>query len=141
MVILIDTNVIVDFLMKREPYAQDAIEIVALCNNKQVEGYLAAHTIPNLFYIMRKDFSVAQRREMLNALCRIFKISGIDSHTILAALKNNDFEDFEDCLQMECAVETEAEYIITRNSVDFVNSKIRVMEPWEFLRKIGKRSF
>lgn len=138
MVVLIDTNVIIDFLMRREPYAQDAIDIVALCNKKQVDGYLAAHTIPNLFYIMRKDFSVVQRREMLNALCRIFKISGIDGHTILTALKNNDFEDFEDCLQMECAIETGAEYIITRNPADFVNSKIKVMEPGEFLKRIGK---
>lgn len=138
MVVLIDTNVIIDFLMKREPYAQDAIDIVDLCNKKQVDGYLAAHTIPNLFYIMRKDFSVAQRREMLNALCRIFKISGIDSRTILAALKIDTFEDFEDCLQMECAVETGAEYIITRNPVDFVNSKVNVIKPKEFLRLMGK---
>ena len=51
MVILIDTNVIMDFLIQREPYAQDAIKIVNLCYTKKLNGYLAAHTISNLFYI------------------------------------------------------------------------------------------
>lgn len=137
MVVLIDTNVIIDFLINREPYAQDAIEIVDLCNKKRISGYLAAHTIPNLFYILRKDFSIIQRREMLYALCRLFKISGIDYRTIITALNNNDFDDFEDCLQMECAIKIGAQYIVTRNADDFNNSKIQAIEPKEFL-KINK---
>ncbi|MDE6128220.1 MAG: PIN domain-containing protein, partial [Lachnospiraceae bacterium] len=71
MVVLIDTNIIVDFLMKREPYAEEAIKIVELCNQKKVSGCIAAHTISNLFYILRKEFSVLQRREVLGALCKV----------------------------------------------------------------------
>lgn len=138
MVVLIDTNIIIDFLVKREPYAENAIKIVGLCNEKRVKGYLAAHTISNLFYILRKDFSILQRREMLGALCKIFEISEIDKKKILAALENNDFADFEDCLQMECALEAGAEYIITRNPSDFVNSKLPVIEPRDFLELFGK---
>lgn len=69
MVALVDTNVIIDFLVNRKPYADDAAKIVDLCRKKKVTGYLAAHTISNLFYILRKNFSVSQRREMLGALC------------------------------------------------------------------------
>lgn len=99
MVVLIDTNVIVDFLMKRESHAANAAKIISLCNSKKVNGYLAAHTI-------------------------------------LASLENNDFEDFEDCLQMECALAIGAEYIITRNTSDFSNSKIPAIEPKDFLEII-----
>ena len=134
MVALIDTNVIVDFLTKREPYAEDAIKIISLCNRQKITGYLAAHTVPNLFYILRRDFSVRQRKEMLRALCKILEVSGIGRDKILSALDNDRFEDFEDCLQMECAVGIGAEYIITRNLPDFVNSEIPAIEPKDILK-------
>lgn len=137
MVALIDTNVIIDFLTKREPYAEDAIKIISLCNRQKIAGYLAAHTIPDLFYILRRDFSIRQRKEMLKALCKIFNISGLERDKILAALDNDEFEDFEDCLQMECAVEIGAEYIITRNLPDFVNSKIPAIEPKDILKTLS----
>lgn len=57
MVILIDTNIIIDFLMKRQPYLEDAVKIISLCTEKKVKGYLAAHTVSNLFYILRKEYS------------------------------------------------------------------------------------
>lgn len=140
MVVLIDTNVIVDFLVRREPYAEDAIKIISLCNEQKITGYLAAHTIPNLFYILRRDFSVRQRKEMLRALCKIFDVSGIERDKILAALDNDEFEDFEDCLQMECAMEVGAEYIITRNLPDFVNSEIPVIEPKDILKMLSAKN-
>lgn len=133
MVALVDTNVIIDFLVNRKPYADDAAKIVDLCRKKKVTGYLAAHTISNLFYILRKDFSVSQRREMLGALCKLFEISGVDRRNIISALENEGFEDFEDCLQMECALEIGAEYIITRNCPDFAGSEIPAIEPSGFL--------
>lgn len=138
MVVLIDTNVIIDFLMKREPYAEDAIKIVSLCNEKIISGYIAAHTISNIFYILRKEFSAKQRKEVLEAICGVFEISEIDKKKILAALENDKFDDLEDCLQMECAVEVGADYIITRNPSDFVNSEIAIIEPSDFLKIIEK---
>lgn len=134
MVVLIDTNIIVDFLTEREPFARDAVQVINLCYQKKVKGYLAAHTVSNLFYILRKDFSVPQRKEILSSLCRIFEISGIDKEKIITALSNNSFSDFEDCLQMECAAEVSADYIITRNISDFIHSTISVLEPKDFLK-------
>ena len=133
MVVLVDTNVVMDFLVNRKPYADDAVKIVNLCRRKKVTGYLAAHTISNLFYILRKDFSISQRREMLGALCRLFEISGVDRRKVISALENEEFDDFEDCRQMECALEIGAEYIITRNCPDFSGSEIPAIEPSGFL--------
>lgn len=57
---------------------------------------------------------------------------------IVTALKNDDFSDFEDWLQMESAKVVEADYIITRNPSDFKASKIKVIEPKYFLEQYGR---
>lgn len=54
MVILVDTNIILDFLTMRQPYYDEARNIIRMCAEEQVEGYLAFHSLPNIFYILRK---------------------------------------------------------------------------------------
>ena len=136
MVVLVDTNIIIDALANREPYADNAKKILEKCAAREVTGILAAHSIPNMFYIFRKNFSQDERRFLLKNLCNIFKISDLNAKKILAALENEKFVDFEDCLQEECAVESMADYILTRNPADFANSRVKVILPEEFLKKL-----
>ena len=136
MVVLVDTNIIIDALANREPYADNAKKILEKCAAREVTGILAAHSIPNMFYIFRKNFSQDERRFLLKNLCNIFKISDLNAKKILAALENEKFVDFEDCLQEECAVESMADYIVTRNPGDFANSRVKVILPEEFLKKL-----
>ncbi len=136
MVVLVDTNIIIDALANREPYADNAKKILEKCAAREVTGILAAHSIPNMLYIFRKNFSQDERRFLLKNLCNIFKISDLNAKKILAALENEKFVDFEDCLQEECAVESMADYIVTRNPADFANSRVKVILPEEFLKKL-----
>ena len=136
MVVLVDTHIIIDALANREPYADNAKKILEKCAAREVTGILAAHSIPNMFYILRKNFSQDERRFLLKNLCNIFKISDLNAKKILAALENEKFVDFEDCLQEECAVESMADYIVTRNPADFANSRVKVILPEEFLKKL-----
>ena len=136
MVVLVDTNIIIDALANREPYADNAKKFWEKCAAREVTGILAAHSIPNMFYIFRKNFSQDERRFLLKNLCNIFKISDLNAKKILAALENEKFVDFEDCLQEECAVESMADYIVTRNPADFANSRVKVILPEEFLKKL-----
>ena len=133
--ILIDTNVLADVLLGRDPYYDIAYSILTLCADKKVYGYMAAHSIPNLFYILRKFMTEEERRQELKDICQIVKVEGIDSFKIISALDNVDFADFEDCLQEECAVAVSADYIVTRNVKDFVASRIPVILPDQFLEK------
>ena len=133
--ILIDTNVLADVLLGRDPYYDIAYSILTLCADKKVYGYMAAHSIPNLFYILRKSMTEEERRQALKDICQIVKVEGIDSFKIISALDNVDFSDFEDCLQEECAVAVSADYIVTRNVKDFVASRIPVILPDQFLEK------
>lgn len=135
MVILVDTNIIIDFLKNREPYAENAKKIIFMCAQKKMSGYLAAHTIPNLFYILRKEFSQEERRTFIVSLCDIFMISGITKEKIVSAAQNSEFVDFEDCLQEECAFESMADYIVTRDVSDYRTSRIKAITPEELLKQ------
>ena len=58
MKILIDTNILIDFLMKRPLFYDDSRKVIQLCMNKKIDGCIAAHSVMNIFYILRKDFTV-----------------------------------------------------------------------------------
>lgn len=133
--VLIDTNVLADLLLGRDSYYDEAYDILAMCADKKIYGYMAAHSVPNLFYILRKFMTKEERRAALSDICQIVRIEGIDSYKILSALDNENFNDFEDCLQEECAVAVAADYIVTRNIKDFISSRVPAILPNEFLKK------
>ena len=132
MKVLIDTNIIMDALTEREPFAEKSKQVIKICSEKNVDGFLAAHTITNLFYLLRHDFSVHERREILISLFDIFSVEQIDEKKLLSALKESNFPDFEDCLQVECAKAVNADYIITRNKKDFSGKEIPSIDPDAF---------
>lgn len=80
------------------------------------------------------DYAAKERRELLSGLCSIFDVEGIDRVKLLAGLYNEEFSDFEDCLQMECAKAYGVEYIITRNIDDYKMSEIKAVLPTDYLK-------
>jgi predicted nucleic acid-binding protein len=133
--ILVDTNILLDYFLKREPFYQYAREVIALCKSDKIQGCIASHSISNMFFILRKEYSTKERRILLLNLCSIFTVVGIDKNKLVNSLQNEDFSDFEDCLQMECAKEFGAKFIVTRNTGDYKTSEIPAITPKEYLRK------
>lgn len=131
--VLLDTNILIDYISKRAPYEENARRILQLCMEKEIDGCIAAHSVMNIFYILRKEMSLEERRSFLIDLCKFLTVVGIDKNKIVNALKNDNFSDVEDCLQDECAAAFSAEYIVTRNVNDFENSKVKAITPDEFL--------
>ena len=134
MKILVDTNIILDVLLKREPHNKAAQVIMTKCADRELTGYLAAHSIPNIFYVLRKEYSQEERRKFIRNLCDIFRISELNAEKIISAIDNEQFLDFEDCLQEECAVAEIVDYIVTRNLTDYKQSRVKVIEPDEFVK-------
>jgi toxin-antitoxin system, toxin component, PIN family len=132
--ILIDTNVLLDYLLERDPFFEDAKKVILSCADGKAKGCIAAHSISNMFFILRKDYNAKERREVLLNLCKIFDIEGIDKAKLISGLSNEDFSDFEDCLQMECARSYGADYIVTRNVSDYVTSEVKAIEPKDYLK-------
>ncbi|MEZ3467880.1 MAG: PIN domain-containing protein [Schaedlerella sp.] len=133
MQILIDTNVILDWLMHREPFSENAKYIMEEAMFGNVEGYLTAHTFSDLFYILRKDIDVSKRKLLLLLLCEYFHIIVENKETIRMALLNERWNDLEDGLQMQCAIEKNLDYIVTRNKKDFSSSKVKAILPEEWI--------
>ena len=132
--ILVDTNVLIDYLTTREPFFQHAKKIIQLCRTEKIFGALAAQSIADIFYILRKEMTVEKRRAVLLNLIEIFYVETVDRQKLKNALMNKNFSDFEDCLQTECAISFKADYIVTRNTGDYRQSEIPCITPDDFCK-------
>lgn len=113
--VLLDTNIILDILEKRPPFYDASKSVLEYCISGKVTGFIALHSVSNIFYILRKHYSVADRRKLLLDILDLLQIANADHESVRRALERNDFSDFEDCLQDECARLVHADYIITIN--------------------------
>ena len=72
-----------DYLLEREPFFEDAKKVILSCTEGNTKGCIAAHSISNMFFILRKDYTAKERREILSNLCTIFDVEGIDKVKLL----------------------------------------------------------
>ena len=135
MKVLIDTNIIIDFLYAREPFAEDASKIIKFCELKQIDGYVSALSIPNIVYVMRKEMDREKIRQMLETLTNIFSIADLRESDLIKAA-GAEIGDYEDAIQCICAARIKADFIVTRNLRDFKNSKVPAIKPSELLERL-----
>ena len=122
--ILIDTDVILDFFLDREPFSENAANILALCERKLIVGYVTPVIISNIYYLLSQKAKQEKVIEKLKLLLSILEILVIDKNSIIVAL-NSDFKDFEDALQNYAAeINGEISLIITRNTKDYKKSEL-----------------
>ncbi|MEZ3424593.1 MAG: PIN domain-containing protein [Lachnospiraceae bacterium] len=136
--VLAGTNVLLDYLTTRKPYFNDSYAILLMCAEEKINGYVAFHSIPDIYYILRKTHDTRVRREMLLGICNILTVTSASHESVISAIKNDMFKDLEDCLQDKCAAEVNADYIITRNISDFKSSKVKAVTPEQFLSITGQ---
>lgn len=138
--ILIDTNVMLDYLAERPGYHDAADAIMEMCRTGEVKGFVAAHSITNAYYVLRKFYTEAEWRTLLLKYLKLATIVGIDENKIKSSIIRDQFDDLEDCLQDEYAVECDAKYIVTRNMDDFRDGAVKAISPNDFLETIMNRS-
>ena len=132
MVALIDTNVIMNFILGRDdPQSEASAQIIRRCALGEYAGVIAFHTLSTVWYAERRS-SEEMRRNDLRTICRIFRVSAASHDKAAAAVDNADFRDFEDCLQYICAESAEADYIVTCNIRDYEKSPIQALIPSDF---------
>ena len=129
---LVDTNVIMDALEATGEFYDASYRVMIICAQNLASGYLAAHTITNLFYLLRNRYSNDECRDILLSLFQVFRIEQIDADKLKISLENRNFKDFEDCLQMECAKAIAADIIVTRDKQFASDSSIPCVTPMEF---------
>ena len=131
-VVLIDINILLDVLQKREPFYQASAGILAAVETGKIQGYIAAHSITTLFYLIQKGRSSAEARATITNLLQFINIARVDQNTIEQAL-NLETRDFEDAVQMVCAVQCKADFLITRNVKDYQPALLSVLTPVDLL--------
>ena len=135
MKILIDTNIILDIIQKREPFFTDSYQALRKAIETNMECLISASAVTDIFYILRKAFQSAQkaqeRIEQLSQIVVFADVQGVDIHSALM----NSMPDFEDAVVNAVAERNSARYILTRNIKDFAGSSVPVITPIEFLKK------
>ena len=131
--LLIDTNVVLDLLAKREPFYKSSAQIFSLADKNKLKLSINSLTIANTNYVLSRLKTATEAREILRRFRVLVKIVSLNDKIIDLALNDNTFGDFEDGLQYYSAIENNMDIILTRDLKGFKSSKIPVMTPDEYL--------
>ena len=129
--IFVDTNILLDVLLEREGYYYDALKIWASAENGDVEACIAAISLNNVHYVMRKLKSETTAMIAVKILLRIFKVIPVDADILGLAADFHD-KDFEDDIQLQCALKAKCSQLFTRNPNHYDNSAIAIVPPSSF---------
>ncbi|WP_179008381.1 type II toxin-antitoxin system VapC family toxin [Winogradskyella forsetii] len=133
--LLIDTNIVIDLLSKREKFYDEAADLFSRADKKELELAISSLTFANTNYILTKLKSAKEAREILRKFKVLVELLSLDDKITELALSDDNFPDFEDGLQYYSAIENQIDIIITRNKKDFKNSRIPVLTAKEFLSR------
>jgi len=128
--ILLDTNVVLDFALKRELFYEDARAIIVKIAKGNFRGYITASMATDIFYILQKANGQTFALNTFSDLLVLIDVLSVYKEDVYSALEMK-WTDFEDALQAQVAIRSEMDAIITRNTKDF--KKIKVLTPKELV--------
>ena len=131
--LLIDTNVVLDLLAKRDPYYDYAARLFSLADNNKLKLTVSALTFANTNYVLSRLKTDTEAREILRRFKILVRVLSLNDKIVSLSLNDNNFDDFEDGLQYYTAIENGQDVIITRDLKDFKKAKIPVMTAEEYL--------
>lgn len=134
MKVLIDTNIMIDALTNRDGRSGFSATVIDLCAKQVIDGYVALHSISNMYYILRKQYSDAERLTILKRYNEILKVAEVGNDVVDTAINNTAISDYEDALKYACAETVGADYIVTRNTKDYEKADIKAISPEELLK-------
>ena len=133
MKVLIDTCVVLDYLENREPFFDDALNLMITAANGEVDACITASSATDLFYIIHRKLHDNERsREVMKRLTRFLSVIDTEAKDCIMA-QESGVSDYEDAVMIESAGRTNMEYIITRNEKDYAASSVPVISPAAFL--------
>ncbi|QJB44492.1 type II toxin-antitoxin system VapC family toxin [Dolichospermum flos-aquae] len=135
MKVLLDTNIIIDIALERQPYVTNSETVLAFVEKRQIEGYISASTISDLYYIIRKQKGRNLTIEFLQEILTFCQIATVNQTVITMAFTTN-FKDFEDAIQYSTAVVNQLDGIITRNPQDFPVVTPRIITPEQLIEEL-----
>ncbi len=133
--LLIDTNVVLDFLLAREPFDTAAKRIFELAVREEAKLYISINSFTDIIYFVCKEYDAELVRTQMTELLDFVTIIDAGHKDALKSLKMPGFKDIEDAFQAQCAVKDGIDFIITRDRKGFQNSPVGAMLPEEYLNR------
>lgn len=130
---LIDTNVILDVLLKREPFYKSCASVLTLARRKEIELYVSASAITDIYYIANQALrDRSEVKSLIVKLIKVVSVAGISEDEIQKALAL-PWKDFEDSVQYSVALLQKMDGIVTRNPKDYKEAEMKVWDPEEIV--------
>ena len=130
--VLVDTNIVLDLLARRQEFILEAQELFTLSDKKELKLYVSSLTFANTYYILSQQMKLGNARKILRKFKVLVEVLPMDDKIIDLSLES-DFKDFEDAIQYHTAIENEVNIIITRNLKDFKTAKIPVLTAKDYI--------
>ncbi|MEI6429366.1 MAG: PIN domain-containing protein [Pseudanabaena sp. ELA607] len=132
MKIVFDTNIVLDVLLERQPFASQAIDLFNAVEQQTIQGFLCATTITTIDYLLSKQLGKDSAKIAINQLLNLFTIAEVN-YVILKASVDSDFSDFEDAVLYHSGVYASVDGFVTRNSRDFATARLPVYSATKLL--------
>ncbi len=130
--IVLDTNVVLDVLLEREPFNRQATTIFSLVEQAKLEASLCATTLTAIDYLLSQSMARKQARKVITSLLELFEICPVN-RAVLQSAAISGINDFEDAVLHESARLSSCQAIVTRNGKDFKKATLAILDPAEFL--------
>ena len=135
MKVLVDTNVVLDILLYRQPWYTNAVLIFGITQRNLIKSYVSASAITDIFYISQKQLGKRATREAIKWLLGVFQPATVTDNNIYQAL-DLEWDDFEDSVQYVVGEGLIVDCIITRNIKDFASGSITTITPEQFIQNL-----
>lgn len=137
MILLVDTDILIDFALDRRPHAAPAGELLDALERRQASGFIAWHSVANFHYLVVSKKGASATKAFLLDLLRFVQVAPTSTESVRYAA-SLPIRDFEDALQVAAAVACGANTIATRNVRDYARAPVRATTPTILLKKLAK---
>ena len=134
---MVDTNVVLDVLLDRQPHVAASAAVWAAIETGAAKGFLAAHAITTIHYLVRKELGGAKAKRTISAVLRVFDVAAVD-RTVLEEALQLPSPDFEDSVTTAAAQLAGCDFIVTRDPRGFRGSPVRPLTPEAVRPLLGK---
>lgn len=133
--VFVDSDIVLDLLSARQPHYKFAAELFSLADQNSIKVYISSLTFANVNYILSKQLSPGQARKMLLTFKTIVNVLAVNDKIIELALLSN-FQDFEDAIQYNTAIENSITTLLTRDLKDYKKAEITILTAQQYLKAI-----
>jgi predicted nucleic acid-binding protein len=130
--LLIDTNVLLDVVLERKPWVEDATALLDALAKGRAEGYVVAHAVTTVYYVVERERNRTLAATAVTDLLQLLTV---------VPLGNADFQrtlglglgDFEDASQAAACLQVGADCLVTRNPKDYKGAPVALRSAGEAL--------